>query len=175
MNHADFWVTFKIAGNLVTADTVLAVGDHPHCGQPLVQTDRRIFHDGADLDGELTLRMVTWHNAKSERFGAEFYPIETATRDKRHCRSASGGSPSSQCSYRGWRRKLLLLEGSLVRLMALFSTSKSTGQNQWSSQVYYYPFRDERPFLHKIQPQLERDGKARRTQRSGSESVPAKC
>jgi hypothetical protein len=43
----------KCSMNLVGADTILAVGDHPNGGQPLVQTKGRIFKDSSDLCGEL--------------------------------------------------------------------------------------------------------------------------
>jgi len=45
------------ACNFVGTDSVLAVGQHPHCDKPLVEGNRGIFHDGADLHGELALRM----------------------------------------------------------------------------------------------------------------------
>lgn len=43
----------KRAVNLIRTNTVLAVGDHPDGRQPLVKTERAIFHDRAELDGEL--------------------------------------------------------------------------------------------------------------------------
>ncbi len=43
--------------DFVGTDTVLAVRQHPHCKQPLVQSDWRILKDSPDLDGELRLRM----------------------------------------------------------------------------------------------------------------------
>jgi hypothetical protein len=43
--------------NLVAADSVLAVGDHPHSHQPLIEADRRVFKDCSDLDGELAFGM----------------------------------------------------------------------------------------------------------------------
>jgi len=48
----------QISCNLVTANTVLAVGNKPHSRKPLVQTNRGIFHDGADLDGEFALGVM---------------------------------------------------------------------------------------------------------------------
>lgn len=41
------------AGHFVGRNPVLVVHDHPDGGEPLVEADRRIFKDGADLDGEL--------------------------------------------------------------------------------------------------------------------------
>ncbi len=46
------------AGNLVAADPILAVSKHPRCRKPLVQTDRAVLVDRADLDGELALSMM---------------------------------------------------------------------------------------------------------------------
>ena len=42
----------------VRRDAVLAVGNHPHSRHPLGQRDGAIFHDRADLHGELPLGMV---------------------------------------------------------------------------------------------------------------------
>src|ERR1700688_1702958 len=50
---------FNVARNLVAADSVLAVSDHPSCDHPLIQRNRGIFHDGSNLDGELALGMMS--------------------------------------------------------------------------------------------------------------------
>jgi len=39
--------------NLIGANAVFAVGDHPDCDKPLVERKRRILKDCPDLDGEL--------------------------------------------------------------------------------------------------------------------------
>src|SRR5579862_2303628 len=39
--------------NLPTANAVLAVDDHPHCGKPLVQPDSGVLEDRASLEREL--------------------------------------------------------------------------------------------------------------------------
>ena len=43
--------------DFATTDPVLGVLEHPHCRKPLVQTDGGIFHDGANLHGELAARV----------------------------------------------------------------------------------------------------------------------
>src|SRR6185437_10982061 len=43
----------KITRNLVTADTVLAVDDKPHCSEPLVERNRGILKHRSRLHGEL--------------------------------------------------------------------------------------------------------------------------
>ena len=43
----------EIAVNLVAADSVLAIHDHPDRGHPLVQTDGRVLHHGSGLEREL--------------------------------------------------------------------------------------------------------------------------
>lgn len=48
----------KVAGDFVGTDSVLAVGDDPHCGKPLVEIDGGVFKDGSDLSGELFTRML---------------------------------------------------------------------------------------------------------------------
>src|SRR5260221_1744339 len=45
----------KGAANLVGADAVLAVGNQPHRGEPLVQAEGAVLEDGADLGGKLFL------------------------------------------------------------------------------------------------------------------------
>ena len=40
-------------GDLIRADAVLAVGNEPHCTEPLLERDWAVFEDRADLDGEL--------------------------------------------------------------------------------------------------------------------------
>jgi hypothetical protein len=42
----------------ITANTVLAIAQHPKRGHPLIESDRRIFHDRPDLQGELLLAGV---------------------------------------------------------------------------------------------------------------------
>jgi hypothetical protein len=48
----------QIAGNLVTADAIFAVGEQPSCGKPLVQTDGRVLKNSSNLDRELALWMM---------------------------------------------------------------------------------------------------------------------
>jgi hypothetical protein len=43
----------QVAGHLAGANAVLAISNHPHRHQPLVQRDRRLIENGSDLDGEL--------------------------------------------------------------------------------------------------------------------------
>src|SRR5208283_2066683 len=43
----------KSAVNLPRANAVLAVSDQPHCGKPLIETERRILEDGSHLHREL--------------------------------------------------------------------------------------------------------------------------
>ena len=45
------------AGNLIAADSILAIRQQPDSSEPLVSRDRRIFHDSASLRGELALWM----------------------------------------------------------------------------------------------------------------------
>src|SRR5581483_10556990 len=46
------------AGNLVAANSILAVSKHPRCRKPLVKSDGAVLVDRTDLDGELALRMM---------------------------------------------------------------------------------------------------------------------
>lgn len=47
----------KSAMDLVRTDSVFAVGNHPHGGKPLVQTNGGILENSPNLDRELSLRM----------------------------------------------------------------------------------------------------------------------
>ncbi len=46
------------AGHFVRANPVPAVYEHPESGEPLVQSDRGILEDGAELDGELLVALL---------------------------------------------------------------------------------------------------------------------
>src|SRR5579863_828631 len=61
-----------ISCDLIRTDAIFAVGDKPHGGEPLVQANRGIFHNGADLDGELAFRMVAG-TLPSATVGIEFH------------------------------------------------------------------------------------------------------
>src|SRR5271166_5902865 len=50
---------------LVAADSVLAVADHPKRSHPLVKADGRIFHHRVDLDRELLFALITKPDAPS--------------------------------------------------------------------------------------------------------------
>jgi hypothetical protein len=52
LGHADR------AADLVGADAVLRVHQHPRDREPLVEADRRILEDGPDLHGELALALA---------------------------------------------------------------------------------------------------------------------
>jgi hypothetical protein len=50
------------------ANTVLRAGEQPDGRQPLIEADRRVFHDGADLHGELLLRVLIFAAPDAARF-----------------------------------------------------------------------------------------------------------
>lgn len=45
------------AMDFIRTNAVFAIRNHPNCGKPLVQTERRIFENGSDLDAELAFCM----------------------------------------------------------------------------------------------------------------------
>ena len=80
-----------VAGDLVGTDTVLAIGDEPNDGEPLVQSDRGILEDRSYFDGELfpALPVFTLPNtAASEKANARRtavwtdYAVRPTTRDQ---------------------------------------------------------------------------------------------
>ena len=46
------------AVNFKPTDSVPAVQDHPHCGEPLIQTNRRVLKDSPDLHREPPFRVM---------------------------------------------------------------------------------------------------------------------
>ena len=48
---------FQIAGDLVTADAVLAVHNEPHSAEPFIEADRRILENRSNLERKLAARM----------------------------------------------------------------------------------------------------------------------
>src|ERR1019366_9720365 len=48
----------QITRNFATADSVLAIGEQPKSGKPLIQSDGGIFANTSNLDRELTLRVM---------------------------------------------------------------------------------------------------------------------
>ena len=60
MEHepSSFLSDFHVAGNLIAADAVLAIGDEPSCNQPFIKSDSRVFHHGSNLDREFPLRVM---------------------------------------------------------------------------------------------------------------------
>ena len=65
--------------DFATTDAVLAIENHPSCGEPLLKADGGIFHDGSDLDGELPLRMAV-AALPAQLIFQETDPITTASR-----------------------------------------------------------------------------------------------
>src|SRR5438067_1229290 len=61
MHHepSGFLRNAEIASNLIRADPVFAVANHPHGHEPLVERERRILKDRVDLDGKLLPALFT--------------------------------------------------------------------------------------------------------------------
>src|ERR1017187_5169004 len=53
-----FLSDLDVSRDFIATDAVLAVSDHPSNREPLIETNRRIFKDGPDLDRELTARVM---------------------------------------------------------------------------------------------------------------------
>ena len=53
-----FLTDSKAAVDFPGGNTILGIGDQPHCSQPLVETDGAVLEDRPDLDGKLTLRVM---------------------------------------------------------------------------------------------------------------------
>lgn len=62
----------KVARHFVAADTVLAVDEQPHRGQPLRQRNRAVLKQTADLDRELLAATLALPDAAGRHVGAFF-------------------------------------------------------------------------------------------------------
>src|SRR5271157_1045332 len=126
-----------ITGDLVATDSVLAISDEPSCGEPLIQTDGGVLHDGSNLDGELALEMMTGalpHAAS----GVEFHALRTASGAGN---DTVGPAPDYQIINAivgirkvldGFLEALWFAHKSLIRCL-------NSSPKQWMSQVNYYP------------------------------------
>jgi hypothetical protein len=79
----------EIAGNLIAADSILAVRNHPKSDEPLIQTNGAILKDGSDFDGKFALSMMGTA-FPSPPFGAETHAFGTAIRTEYTTRPACG-------------------------------------------------------------------------------------
>lgn len=55
------------AGEFIRRHTILAVRQHPDRDEPLIETKRAVFKDGADLGAELALRVLLFAFPKTAR------------------------------------------------------------------------------------------------------------
>jgi hypothetical protein len=78
----------QIAGNLVTADSILAVRQHPHRAKPLIESDRRILKDRSDLSSELlfAVQALPHHASREERKPLGLAPMTGRTFGPLHSR-----------------------------------------------------------------------------------------
>jgi hypothetical protein len=68
----------KIASNFITANSILAITQHPHSGKPFIKADGGILENGSNLDGELPLSMMA--GALPHATGwIELYPLRPAS------------------------------------------------------------------------------------------------
>jgi hypothetical protein len=63
----------KSPSDLATADTVLAIDQHPKCRHPFVESKRRILKDAAQLDSELLLASLA--EPKKARLNERVFPL----------------------------------------------------------------------------------------------------
>jgi hypothetical protein len=59
----------KVTGDLVAADAVLAVDQHPHGWKPLRERNRAVLEDRTNLDGELFTALLALPNAAGAYIG----------------------------------------------------------------------------------------------------------
>src|SRR5260370_28360837 len=126
----------QITRHFVAADSILAVSQHPSCGEPLIQSDCGILKDSPNLDGELALCVM-----------APALP-ETTLRKKlntiratRRARNAFG--PASDCQIVNVVIGIREIDDCFLKALwfGLHNVlhAKNHSLNRWMSQVNYYP------------------------------------
>src|SRR5260370_41280526 len=79
---------------LVGADTVLAVGEHPERGQPLVEANRAILEDRAELDRELPPTVAAFPDAAGVEGSRAFgFPPGGGSAPRPSARAREGAAP----------------------------------------------------------------------------------
>src|SRR6266481_819391 len=68
----------NVTSNLITADSIFAIGDQPSCREPFVQTDSGVFHDSSNLNGEFSFCMML-SASPSASFWIKLCIIQSAT------------------------------------------------------------------------------------------------
>src|SRR5271157_709778 len=130
----------QIAGYFVATDTILAVGDEPHCCQPFVESDCGILHHSPDLDGKLALGVMASTLPRAALL-AVFDSLRATSRT-----SYLTVRPAANCevvnAVVGIREVDYCLLQALWFAHGLSTHEQNRTLNQWTSQVNYYPFRD---------------------------------
>jgi hypothetical protein len=125
--------------NLVRGNTILAIGKHPESTHPLIQPDGAVFHDGANLDAELPLRVLSFAlpdmAARHEpHIGASASRTEHySIRPTLNCHVVDTGVLIAEV-LNCFLKCLWLSHGFL-----LITTWKQNSSKRLLSQVYYYP------------------------------------
>src|SRR5580658_2658938 len=125
------------SSDLIAADSVLAIGNHPSCHHPLVERDCGILHHGSDLDGEFAFGMVLGASPGTALL-AEFNSLAPAGRAND---LAVWPSPNSKIinAVVGVRE----VDNSFLKACRFGFHGRFHEQNyslkQWSSQVNYCP------------------------------------
>src|SRR5437879_2745692 len=78
-----------MSADFVRANSVFAIDDHPHSGQPLIQTKRRILEYGSDFGAELAL-LVRALTLPFLLLGKERHVIASARRTDNAIRPTTG-------------------------------------------------------------------------------------
>src|SRR5579859_567201 len=123
------------AVNLIRANAILAIAQHPNSSQPLIQTERGILEDGSDLDGELPSLVDTLalpfslileeHNILAATGGASYDAIRPA-QGHHVVKGIVGISKIHDCLLQGLKRFMFAVHDLNHRLFGLIR------------QVYYY-------------------------------------
>ncbi len=127
----------KATTDFITADAVLVVGDHPHCGEPLVEADRGILKDSANLDGELPLGVVAGalpHTAARIEFDALGAAVGA---DHHAIRPALGNHLPQAIVGVGIEEDCFLKGLGFAHVFVLHK--RNTTPNKWMSQVICCP------------------------------------
>src|SRR5438128_6142726 len=139
MQHgpSGFLSHLEIAGYLIAANAILAVGDQPHRSEQLIKADSGIFHHSSNFDGELAFRVMA---------GAS--PSASAVAKFHFLRTASGTDdlavrPAPDCQIVDAVVGIREVDDCFLKALwfahGLALHEQNHSLNPWSSQLYYYP------------------------------------
>ena len=128
---------FQIAGEFTTTDAVLAIGEQPQSGEPLIKADGGILANTSNLHREFALRMMAG-TSPSAAMRPEFYFVRAASRTSYRSIRPTANSEIVDAVV-GIREVNDCFLQALWFGHGLVLHDQNYSLNQWMSQVNYRP------------------------------------